>query len=1056
MILRKVFGLILCALCLVGTAIQLPQAQAAERDGFTYEVHDGKATITGCTVKNSYFLDIPSTIDGYPVVSIAPSAFQERTDLVDVTIPEGVQTIGAFAFYECTNLRDLYLPNSLVSIGEKAFFYCKSLETLDFGNHLKTIGDGAFSYCYKLPFYLEIPNGVESIGMGAFYYCASLETVLLPKSLKDLGSKSFAMCGSLDYIYIPDGVERVGAQVLYQSACYYYTSNWYGDAFYIGSYLMEAKKSISGSYTTLKGITNIADGAFENCNELTEVILPEGLRIIGANAFDDCDKLQRMVIPAGVTTIGDKAFYECKALTQIQVPDTVEKLGQDVFTKTGYYSNPENWEEDAFYVGSHLVRCNPSITGVFSVRPGTKNIVNGALKDLTKLTELILPSSLVTIGDEAFYNCKAMKTVHLGLSVSKIGTGAFGQCASLESITVDSANKTFRSQNNCLIRTQDKQLVLGCKASRIPADGSVTSIDAFAFEGCAGLTRITIPDTVLTIGEGAFRDCNDLTEVHLGNGVQVVGKRAFEECDVLSVIDLGQSVHTIDDFGFAYNHGLTRVEFPASLRYLGEEAFSNGTGLVSLEFREGLVSIGVNCFYMCESLTNLHLPDSLEEILDGAFYSCEKIASIHFGKELRTIGSSAFDGCKALQTLVIPGKVKTIGNAAFYECTSLRQVDLGNVEKIGYGAFESCKSLTQVHIPTSVREMGKSVFAYCPAIESLTVSQQNRYYHSRDNCIIHTKEKYLAFGCKNSIIPADGSVTVLDGYAFAGCRGLKHIVVPDQVTRICAYTFYDCGGLEFMQLPFVGGEREYDNYLGYIFGGGPSQNDLYVPASLKRVVITGGTKVGESGFSKCAGLQEVVLPESVTTIGYGAFEKCAQLQRVIVPGNLEKIKDKNILGGSPYAKLFISAGQENTQHLFQSYGIPHRVGGLITFLDENGQRMDAVWYPLGGQIQAPAIPQKPTEDALFWDPVPGVCSGNQTIRLRGANQDSLEDFGGDFTGDREVNNLDVEYLLWHTLFPGSYPIHSNADFNRDGEANNLDVEYLLWHTLFPENYPINK
>lgn len=1082
--MKRVFSFILSAALLLFMPAELfgITAYAATSECYTYEVHDGKATITGCTSGGINVIDIPQTIEGYPVVSIGAHAFEDCADLIQVTIPEGVETIAEYAFYQCYNLDRLYLPDSLISIGEKAFCNCKSLETVEFGDGLKVIGNGTFSFCKKLDFYLELPDSLESIGEAAFYDCDTLETVLLPKSLKDLGSKAFAMCGRLDYIYIPDGVTRIGSQVLYQSACYYDSSNWYGDAFYMGMHLLEAKKSISGSYSTLRGIATIAEGAFKNCNSLTEVILPDSLQIIGVSAFESCDNLQSITIPSGVTTIGDRAFYECKAATDIQFSDSVVYLGQDAFTKTGYYNNAENWENNALYVGDHLVSCKPFLSGAFQVRQGTKTIVNGAMKELTNITELTLPDTLTTIGDEAvagctaltkvtisdgvttigekaFYDCSALKTVYLGKEVSQIGSGAFGQCSNLESITVHSENETYRSQNNCLIRIQDKCLVMGCKTSQIPQDGSVTSIGAFAFEGCVGLTEITIPDTVLTIGEGAFRDCNVLTTVNLGNGVQVVGKRAFEECDALSQIDMGQSVHTICDYGFAYNQQLKQVEFPASLRYLGEEAFSNGTGIVSVDFQEGLLSIGVNCFAFCENLMSLHLPDSLEEIKDGAFYSCEKIATLSLGSALTAIGSAAFYGCEALSVLIIPDNVQTIGSSAFYECISLQQVDLGQVKKIEYSAFGECRSLTEIHIPASVTEIGDQVFSYCVSMERMTVSPQNVYYHSQGNCIINTQEKYLAFGCKNSIIPADGSVTSLDGYAFEGCTGLKSIVVPDKVTRICACTFEGCSGLTEMQLPFLGGEDYCDNYFGYIFGARlPVENDSYVPTSLKRVVITGGTFVGNSCFLKCSGLQEIVLPETIATIGYSAFENCRQLQRVVLPGNLEKLKDAAIFAGAPNAMLYISAGQENTKALAESKGIPYQVGGLITFTDENGQCIDKIWFPYGEQIVTPDVPEKPADAnytyTISWEPIPGDCTGNQTIQLRHIVHWIGGDVRGDFNGDNEVNNLDVEYLLWHTLFPDSYPVQFIADFNNDGEVNNLDVEYLLWHTLFPETYPV--
>ena len=1050
--MKRFLSLILTAALLLSimptglSKLTVNAVSTAESGGYTYEVHDEKATITGCTWTNASYLEIPRTIDGYPVVAICANAFQQRNDLLGLIVSEGIEVIDYRAFWYCQNLSWVVLPDSLTTIEEEAFSGCSNLQSVDFGDGLKTIGYAAFAHCGEL-YDLQLLEGLETIGMSAFYKCYSLESVWLPDSLKTLGARAFDSCVKLYDIYIPDTVTSIGADVLYYTPIYYNYNYWYGDAFYIGSHLLEVKTSLSGSYTVLTGTKVIAGGAFENCNNLTEVILPDSLQSIGNRAFYSCDKLTAITIPANVTTIEDEAFYWCEALTDVRFQGTVTNIGQNAFAKTPYYSNGENWENGAFYVGDCLVKCENSVSGTLQVRPGTKTIGSGAMKGLSKLTEVILPDSVTTIEAEAFYQCTGLKSIQLGKSVSQIGSGAFAQCSALESITVDSGNATYRSQNNCLI--QGSTLVLGCKTSQIPQDGSVTAIGAFAFEGCNGLTVVTIPDTILNIGEGAFRDCNNLTTLHLGNGVQVVGKDAFAECDQLSAIDLGQSVHTIDDRGFAYNHQITQLEFPASLRYLGEEAFSNNTGLVKLRFQEGLLSIGKNCFIFCENLTAVHLPDSLQEIKYGAFYTCEKIDALTLGKGLVTIGDTAFDGCKSLVTLTIPENVQTIGSHAFYECTSLRQVDLGNVEKIGNGAFNSCTSLTQIHIPATVTELGKQVFAYCVNISQMTVSPENPNYHSSDNCIINTNGKYLASGCQNSIIPADGSVTALDGYSFAGHRKLKSIVVPEQITWIGAYTFYDCSGLEFMQLPFVGGESASGNWLGYIFGAStPSQNDLYVPTSLKRVVVTGGSVVGDSGFSKCSGLQEIVLSESITTIGYSAFANCKQLQYVIVPGNLQELKYSDIFDGSPNAKLYISAGQENTKTLAESNNIPYLLGGMITFIDDHGQQIEKTWYFLGGKISAPEVPEKTADEnytyETTWEPAFDYCTGNQTIHLRYVAHRINGTVLGDLTGDDKINSLDG-LLLMRYLNGWNVNIASPEamDVNGDGKVNSLDGLILM-------------
>lgn len=781
--------------------------------------------------------------------------------------------------------------------------------------------------------------------------------------------------------------------------------------------------------------------------------------MIGAGAFRSCQSLENVVFSSDVQSIGDEAFSGCKVLATIEIPDSVTSLGQNIFEDTAFYKNSENWENGVLYAGTSLVESKSSVSGTLQVREGTKCIVAGALEGRTKLKEIILSDSVTVIGEKAFYGCTGLTKVTFGKNIAEIGAGAFGKCSGLESILAHKDNKTYSSKNNCLIGIEDKSLVMGCKTSKIPEDGSVTTIGPNAFEGCAGLTEVVIPDVITHIGDGAYRDCNNLTTVKLGNGVQVVGKRAFEECDNLSQIDFGTSVHTIDDWGFAYNHQIKELEFPASLRQLGMEAFSNNTGLETVKFQEGVLYIGKCCFYMCDNLTELTLADSLEEIDDSAFYCCEKLETVKFGNGLVRIGDAAFYACEALTTVKLPNSMKTIGSSAFYECTNLRQLDLGQVQEIGYSAFESCRKLTQIHIPASLKTMGRSVFAYCPAIETMTVDQQNSNFVGRDNCIINKSEKKLVSGCKNSVIPADGSVKIIDAYAFAGCSGLKRIVVPKQVEVIWSYAFIDCSGLEEMHLPFVGdGADSYSGYLGYIFGAAPGMNEGFVPQSLKRLVVLGGTNIGTSAFADCRYLEEIVYVEPVNWIGYSAFNNCTSLKKLVIPGNLETIKEQNVLKTSPYAVLYVSKGQEKTIAFAKENGIPFRVGGMITFTDENGQLLDAAWCAEGAKITAPKVPEKPADDkysyTISWTPVPETCTGNQTIQLRYIKTWIGGDVRGDFTGDGEVNNRDVEYLLWHTLFPDTYPVEYDVDLNNDGEVNNRDVEYLLWHTLFPETYPV--
>ena len=198
------------------------------------------------------------------------------------------------------------------------------------------------------------------------------------------------------------------------------------------------------------------------------------------------------------------------------------------------------------------------------------------------------------------------------------------------------------------------------------------------------------------------------------------------------------------------------------------------------------------------SAKSIGAKDARLTIENGVLVKCAEDAKgeLIIPNGVTSIGYSAFRNCTSLTSITIPNSVTSIGDSAFSGCDSLTSIVIpDSVTSIGWYAFGYCDSLTSVTIGNGVTSIGYYAFVSCSSLEMLTVAPGNPKYHSEGNCIIETATGTLVKGCKNSVIPDDGSVTSIGGHAFDGCTSLTFITIPNSVTSIGDYAFWDCDAL---------------------------------------------------------------------------------------------------------------------------------------------------------------------------------------------------------------------------------------------------------------------
>ena len=669
-------------------------------------------------------------------------------------------------------------------------------------------------------------------------------------------------------------------------------------------------------------ITGINDTSIESLNIPAEI---DGYKVtsIGDFAFYNCQDLLTVTIPEGVETLESLALVGCSMLESISIPDSLVSVGDSMFRSERLMDVKVSPDHPVFAVENRalinkqdmtLIRfLGFEITGEYEITQGIRTIGEGAFS-FSRFSSIVLPDSVISIGNEAFYSCRKLKALTLPDSVASVGDRAFECCSALESIVIpDSVTEIGAAvfedcANLTSIRISPDHPVYEC------TDLVLVNKDQQEIVAASGALKgkYAVPDEITAISDFAFRGCRELKELFIPDSVTELGRQITGEDTVIRACTGSAAQKYCRNASWIRFTEISPEDFAEAVRKLEEEK-ANGTEpepdiiIVGYQYNENGPVSGSYHYEVKE--------DGTAEITraDG-FLADGNIPAELDGHKVTSIARETFINCDRLKEVVIPEGVVSVSHSAFLLCSRLESVS----------------------IPDSLVDMDPGAICFCRKLKTIEVSPDHPVFAVENKALVNKKDMTLicildredtgtytvAQGirsiegqlfdcCAFSAIILPDSVTEIGNLAFWGCNNLTEIVLPEGVTSIGSQAFYGCGKLESVTIPdsvtmieagVFGADRTLTtirispDHPVYEMQGNflVDKRDRRIVSALNSISVKyeipeGIKEIGSIAFQGIDNLTELIVPEGVTKIGYSAFSGCEELRIVTLPASLQEI-----------------------------------------------------------------------------------------------------------------------------------------------------------------------